>query len=214
MAKDTLPPAGDERTDELKRRLDDLTQQAEELASQTGQERADPAKMRIDREVAQHAFDADLAIRHPDANYHYTWVYRDPFNKYGGRTVHKYESQGWEIVHPSDPDGRGMRPGVDNTCVNADCVLMRQRKDVHLLAEQAKRARRRAIQDGHASTLQEMADRKGIVVHTDYGSMPDSVKSAVASGQRNARAAAVLNSPSLARDIRAGTIPGMPAPGR
>lgn len=212
-----LPPPGAARAELLARRLDSLNQQAETLAAELEIERPNPNAFKIDREVAQTAQDPDLAVRHRDPNFQYTWVFRDPFNKFGGRTVHTYEAEGWEPVRGGESDAKGMKIGADNCVTNADCILMKMRKDFHVIRQAKIRARQLSIQGDPSGNLQDLADRRGIQVHTELPESVSNIIQGASTGRmanRRNRARGILNSPALGQQLRAGTLPGAPAPGR
>jgi hypothetical protein len=213
---DLLPPAGHARREELKRRLESLQAEIEALPDDQG--RIDPSKLEIDREVAVHFSgpDAELFISKADPNYRYTWVYRDPYNRYGGRFVRSYQVDGWEIVDSGCVEAREHR-AVDGTRWVADCLLMRMRCDHHA-ALHLKRFRRRVeLEHGIASNLQELADKKGVKIHTSFEEMPAHLQSAVESSSsglnQRRQYARQMAATQFDKAIRAGKVPGMPAPG-
>jgi len=217
-AEEALPGAGHERREELKRRLDALVAEIEALPDDMG--RIDTKALEIDREVAQHFNqDGELHISSADPNYKYTWVYRDPYNKFGGRFVRSYQVDGWEIV-----SGDKMREAWGHRSVTgerwvADCLLMRMRCDRHADMHIKRRARRRALEEGSTAALEELAGQKGVKVHTNYADMPGHLQSAVEGASMNhmrtrqhfARQMAVNK---LDAAIRAGDVPGVRTPGR
>lgn len=219
MPEENLPPAGFEREEELKRRHDALLQEADTIAQELGMERPSPLAFRRIRDETVRPHDSDLAIPHAQADYAYSWVYRDPFLKFGNRFVHLYEAEGFEVVKEHMKEAKGMRLGAEGAVVNADCVLMRIRKDRQRIRQQKDLARRQAWQEGITNQLEELGDRKGVRVMRE---LPGHLASAMESSSganmarrrmNRSRAQSILNSPALGRDIRAGTIPGMPAPG-
>lgn len=217
---DELPEAGHARREELKRRLEALQAEIEKLdTGDTGT--IDASKLQIDREVAVHFSgpDAELYISKADANYKYTWVYRDPYNKYGGRFVRSYQVDGWEIVSGSDMREAWEHRSATGERWVADCLLMRMRIDKHAEMHRLRRVRRRAIEGGATAALEEMADRTGVKIHTDYSTMPGHLQSAVESAssshmQQRRGFARQMAVNKLDSAIRAGTLPGVPGPGR
>jgi hypothetical protein len=218
-AENALPAAGHARREELKRRLESLQKEIESL-DDGDRGTIDPSKLEIDREVAVHFTgpDAELYISNADRNFKYTWVYRDPYNKFGGRFVRSYQVDGWQIVTGSDMREAWEHRSVTGERWVADCLLMRMRVDKHAEMHIKRLQRRVALEHGVTSQLEELAARSGVKVHTHYDDMPGHLQSAVesaSSGHMQRRQfARQMASTQMDKAIRAGKIPGVRAPGR
>lgn len=194
-------PAGDARRDALKAAYDELTQKADEIAAELGIGRPDPNTFRRIRDDSVRPHDPDLQIKHPDKNYVYSWVYRDPRGTLANRVVHSYEARGWEVVTGGMSEAKGMRVNAENAVWNADCVLMRCRKDVRLVAEQKDWEKRRR-REGISEDLIEKGRKYGVNVREE---VPAQIRPQVKQAFAKQMATAKLDSA-----IRTGTIPGMP----
>lgn len=194
-------PAGDTRKDALKAAYDELQRKSEEIAAELGLERPDPRSFRRVRDESIRPHDPDLRILHPDKNYVYSWVYRDPRGTLANRIVHSYEARGWEVVTGSMPEAKGMRVNAENAVWNADCVLMRCRKDVRLVAEQKDWEKRRR-REGISEDLLEKGRKYGVNVREEIpAQVRPQVKQAFAKQMAQTQ---------FEKAIRTGTLPGMP----
>jgi len=206
-------PAGDARREALKQAYDALQAKAEEIANELGMERPDPNVFRRVRDADVRPHDADLIIKHPDHNYTYTWIFRDPRGTTANRVVHTYEAKGWEAVTGGMREAKGMKVNAENVVWNADCVLMRMRKDRRLVMHQADLEKRRQRTEGTAANLREKADRYGVKVSEDVPNRQIVQASEAAMQSRAAKSAFArqMAGSQIDNAIRTGTIPGMPA---
>jgi hypothetical protein len=158
-----LPPPGHARRETLKRRMDRLTEEAERLAAESGMERIDEAKLKAiaeDREVRQQfVVDAntgieDVPVSNKQPGYRYVWVWRDPYNRLGGRIVFSYLRDGYEIVRGDMPEAQEYR-SVTGERWAADAMLLRIRQDVAERLDAQRRARRLALE---GQTAREQAE--------------------------------------------------------
>lgn len=207
-------PAGDERRDALKAAYDELQAKSEQIAAELGLERPDPKVYRRTRDASIRPHDADLLIRHPQSAYVYSWVYRDPRGTLANRIVHSYEARGWEVVTGSMPEAKGMRVNAENAVWNADCVLMRCRKDVRLVAEQRDWEKRRQ-REGISGDLMAKANKYGVNVREEVPASvrPQVMQASAAAAQSIAAKqgfARQMAASKLDNAIRTGTVPGAP----
>lgn len=163
-----LPPAGDARRDEMKRRLEELQRmQADFERDFEGEIGAvDPSKLRVENEIAQH-FDPStkmLEVTNADPDYVYLWEQADIHNRHGGLWVTSRKAMGWEVVEGSMKEARDKR-AVDGTRRVGDVILMRIRRERYLALEEADRRRRIARSEGISLHVLEEAERKGVRVH-------------------------------------------------
>lgn len=208
-------PAGDTRRDALKAAYDELQKKSEEIAAELGLERPNPNVYKRVRDETVRPYDADLLIKHPDPAYTYSWVFRDPRGTTANRAVHTMEAKGWECVTGSHREAKGMKVNAENIVWNADCVLMRIRRDIHLVNEQNDWRKRRARESGIAQDLQALGDRLGVKVSED---VPDSVRGQIvqaSAADMQSRAAKRGFARQMATQqfdnaLRTGTIPGAP----
>jgi hypothetical protein len=202
-----LPPAGDERREVLKRRMDSLQEELETIAKELEVEGINPKTFQPDREAMQTmGMDGELEISHANANYQYVWVWRDPYNRLAGRVVFAYKREGWEVVSGDMPEARD-RMAVTGERWAVDCLLMRMPKGRYEQIKAQERRRRLARETGVEQGLLEQAERHGAKVF-DLTTMP-----AYATMDRSAVRGQMARKMALDRlgaHIRAGTIPGMP----
>ncbi len=207
-------PAGDARRDALKAAYDELQLKSEQIAAELGLERANPKSYRRMRDESIRPHDPDLMIKHPQSAYVYSWVYRDPRGTLANRIVHSYEARGWEVVTGAMPEAKGMRINAENAVWNADCVLMRCRKDVRLVAEQKDWAKRRQ-REGINAELMAKAQKYGVNVREEVpASVRPQVMQASAAAAQSVAAkqgfARQMAAQKLENAIRTGTVPGAP----
>lgn len=207
---------------ELRERAEKLTAQAQKLLEQIEIETADPEKVKIDNEVRQALNEMnEVFVSNAQDDHAYAWVYRDPYNQFGGRYVRKMQALGWEVVSGSREDAkRGINAEgiehlhVDGTRVVSDCLLMRIRLDRKLLLEKRDRLLREAQQVGIEARVYALADQaKTRVLNVDeiaaaMGS-PTVAEKARARGDFHRMNA----TGKMDRMLRTGTIPGVPRPG-
>lgn len=230
-----LPPAGHERREELKRRMDALTKEAEHIASEMEIEGINPKALDIDNEIADHFDPATSMLDVSDANpsYVYRWEQADLYNRQGNIWVTTRKAEGWEVVSGSDPEAKNCRQ-VDGTRRVGDAILMRIRKDRYIALELADRRRRLSRSESVSLKALEMAEKAGIPVHDlSNANTPKHIlqfaeaQAAAATaarqtmvrhmrqvgGQGKRVLASELASRRLDSAIRSGRVPGMPAPG-
>jgi hypothetical protein len=222
-----LPPAGDARRDALKQRADVLQQEADALAAELqvgaiAPEALDPSK--VEREVLRATnAEGEVWVSKALPEYRYCWVYRDPYNRFGGRFIYAMKALGWEVVKGDAPEAREHEEGPSRERWVADCLLMRIRKDHWNALQLADRKKRLLQQEGIDATLLAEADRRGVRVRdlaTDpqlqrmTGMYPDqrSPQKRIASTKDLRREFAK----SVARDamtqaLKDGTVPGLAA---
>jgi hypothetical protein len=221
-AVEALPPPGDERREVLKKRLEALNVEAEKIASELGIERADPARLREDRE-ARYAYeklaasvDDDVPISNRQPGFHYACVWRDPFGRLGNRVVFSYIKDGWEVVKGDMPEARDCpQMGPCSERYYADTILMRIPVERYEAMRRKNLALRIAREEGVPADLLEKAARHG--VKATYGELPSHIASQIMTSSdenmrprrddstRRAMAQAIaLN--KLDRAIRAGTL--------
>ena len=207
MPNPKLPPAGDMRRDELKRRADALDEQAETQSAAAEHYAADPKAFRVESELAQHF--NELEVSNQDPAYAYCWVNSGSY----GRFIKMKLAQGWEVVQgdmPEAVDLKGM--GADTTRRLGDVILMRIQKDRKLLLDRQERAHRRAVESGVTSTLEELGQKyrdKGVIVHTDMAGSNPRLLDAMA---KRAQARGIVTR-TTDQMLREGRMPGVPGPG-
>ena len=202
-----LPPPGDARRDELKRRTDTLDEQAETSSAAGEHYAADPKAFRVESELAQHFNELDVS--HQDPAFAYCWVNSGHF----GRFIKMKSAQGWEVVQGDMSEAIELKGiAADTTRRLGDVILMRLRKDRKLLFDRQERAHRRAVESGVTSTLEEMGEKyrgKGVIVHTD---MPAANPRLLDTMQKRAQARSIARQ-TTDQLLREGRMPGVPAPG-
>ncbi len=160
----TLPPAGDERREELKRRSDALRQAADEMAAAAGLEAADLSKITPENEIAQNfnPITNMLDVSKRQSGYEYRWESAHPSLR--GVSITMAKNLGWELVVGDMPEAREHRE-VDSTRRVGDAVLMRIRTERYHSLMSRQRRINIARQEGIDVALLEQAEKAGIVAH-------------------------------------------------
>lgn len=181
------------------KRKDALAKAADELNASGEAGNIDPNVLEVDREIRQILDLTGLEVSNPKPDYHYAWVYRDPYNRFGGRFVMQLKVLGWEIVSASDQEARE-HTFADGTRVIGDVVLLRIQKDrfrALQIADVDKRRRQQHV-TGVTGDLQELAAKHGVPVHTQLNEQ-----------QLKRAQARSLAAQKLDKAIRTGTVPGL-----
>ena len=162
-----LPPAGHARDEVLRERTDNLEQLGEETAAANEVERIDPAKLRVENEIAQH-FDPSttmLNVSNKVDGYIYCWVYSGMH----GLMITQKTIEGWVVVQGSDPEAEEHKGiGADTTRRVGDTILMRVPMDVYLLIQRRQREQANRFnqqQSGISDKAQALADRYKIPIY-------------------------------------------------
>lgn len=129
----TLPPAGDARRDELKKRADDLAAEADKLMAEAKERGVETLSLSADklkeiaeeREIRNVTQLSGMEVSNADPEYHYAWVYRDPFNRLGGRMVTEMKVLGFDLVSGDMKEAREHKNGPCGERWIGDVVLMR-----------------------------------------------------------------------------------------
>jgi hypothetical protein len=211
-------PKGDAQREAWMKEMETLNARANELATKLGLERT--TKPKIDREVAQvFAHEGDIPLEGLDhEHFKYSLVWRDPYNRLGGRIVFSYKRDGWEVCTSGTPEYAANREyqGADGTLHVVDCLLMRMPLAAYEAMKTKELRRRIAREEGVPVDLLELANRVG--VDCKWGA--DALNMNPAATERMARAYERVNYDprrSAAMDIaqrrldaaiRAGTVPG------
>lgn len=205
-----LPDPGYERSEELKRRVDELEAALAALQAQKEVYSVNPSVLREDREILGKMNLLEVTNAQPGRTY--KWVY------YGlnGQMVMKMKYFGWRVVGSDDPECPEMRE-ADNTRRIGDTLLMWIPVERYEELEERSERVRLAQQKGVEAALKELGDRyrdKGIKVvdpeQLAYGK-PDSDQTVM--DRLKKRAAAKAQSGRVNQMLKSGTVPGMPAPG-
>ena len=206
-----LPPAGDARREELRRRGDQLTQQAEQAPQLEGGA-IDPRKFNVDRELA--ARFNSLEVSNQVDGYVYCWVRfgKGVMDDVGRkRALRVRDAEGhlcpvWEVVRGDMPEARELLD-VQGFRVLGDVLLMRCRQELYDAVQAYEAELRRRQQEGVNTTLRELGERHGVTVHTDLN---DPVMKRALS---HAHAQQVASN-QVDRALREGTVPGLGVRGR
>lgn len=156
----TLPPAGDARREELKRREDRLQEQA--AATYANVEAIAPDAMAIERELAG-AFNS-LDVAAADPQFVYKWV---NFVNNGGIALRTATAppERWQIVSGDMPEAVDLRQ-VDGTRKLGDVILVRMPKQRYAILEKVRADKVARQGDSVVSELRNIAGKTGIKVHT------------------------------------------------
>lgn len=166
-AIEALPDAGHARREEMKRRMATLEAEAAKLEAELEVQGIDPARLSADaveREVRAATSDVgEVRVSNAQPGFAYTWIFRDPMNRFGGRQVYAMQALGWERVVGSMPESVEHK-SVTNERWVADCLLMRCTIERFMALQLIDRKRRLAQQEGVSADLFERASRAGIRV--------------------------------------------------
>lgn len=204
-----LPPAGYEREEELKQRIDALEQREEELSNQLEVQRIDPKVFEEDREILNYldVESGNFPIQNPQDEYVYCWTYRDPLNKFGAQQIMRKRVQGWNLIKRGMPEGKGYQYDASNNMYVGDVVAMRIRKDLWLKLKVAEIERLRRVQKGITSNLHQAArDASRRTGH--HIEVRESLDDRTVKAMQNRADAARIGEAGLREQLGAGTMPG------
>ena len=174
--------------------------EAEQLMALYEVEGIDPERLdskKIPREVrAAMGLNDEVYVSNSDRNFAYSWIFRDPYNRFGGRFVRAMQAIGWEVV-AGDMKEAAEHKAVTGERWVSDCLLMRCRLDRYAMIQLMDREKRLAVQDGITSAFFENAARRGVRVF-DEKTMPDHIRGAIES-QAGARTASRPTARPVAR---------------
>lgn len=161
----TLPPAGHQRTETLKKRQDKLDEKAETQAAQLQTGTIDPEVLKAEREL-MNQMDSTL-VTNADPGYHYTWV---NFQSYHGWAVKsKLAFRGWEVVSGEMKEAVECRQ-VDGTRKLGDVLLMRISIDRYNILQALEAEDRNKFNQTPTSSLSALADKyrdKGLILRVN-----------------------------------------------
>lgn len=193
-----LPPAGDGRREEMKKRFDKLEEQGEIKFKDVG--KIDPEKMKPDNEILGliNKVPNLLGISNPQEGRKYKWVYVG----INGYFITQARFQGWVPVQGDDKEAIE-RIWTDTTRKLGDTILMWIEEGKYKELEQADFQKRMLQQRSITAELEEAGEKTGV---------------RVSRGFRNADMLRRLQEQSFARQmaekrfkqmIQDGRIPGM-----
>jgi len=203
-----LPPPGDARREELRRREDELQARGEEIAAKLDLNAIDPDVLKIDNEIASH-YDREagtvIHISNPQSDRAYCWA---NYICQHGNDVIRRKAVGWQLVSGNDPECRDLRDEQGRRKLG-DLVLMwipRARKEQLDALQEAKTKRRYEAEE---ETMRDIADRHPgkFIVHSPR------VSSYVGSRAEAMDALKGEASRRLGNMLR-NEIPGLPIPGK
>lgn len=210
-----LPPAGHERDELLRKREDALDEEIDRImlgesgvAPET--HRISPEALKPDRELRHEISEIGmLTVSKPQPGYVYSWTYIGPNNT--GQFIWQKKAHGWEVVGSGHPEAREhIREDGTRRC--GDVILMRTTLENKRRLDEREARRNAARELGVASEVEDIAASHpdALVVHGG--------EDRLRSGQTmmsvmEKRAAQNLGMRYIDKSLRAGTVPGMPAPG-
>jgi gas vesicle protein len=212
-----LPPAGDERKEELKKREDVLQEKAEQISDKNEVYAINPDAMKVDNELAQF-WDAEdgtmLGVTDPIPGRAYNWANHSSQH---GVDVKRKMSRGWKVVSGNDPECTAAR-GADGTRRIGDLMLMWMPVELSERIKERDKAKAEKIYGRNSSINQEIEDlaRKrpnSFVLHeprstSKTGDLGQMIQSAGASDLARTQATRMLG------NMLKNEIPGLPIPGR
>ena len=201
-----LPPAGDERRDELKRRADQLAEQAENTEAFA----INPAAFEVDNEIASRFNELDVS--NAQEGFVYRWVWTGQNNLMVRRAMAErypgYQGGGWQIVSGDMPEAKEARDGVTGAARVGDAILLRAPLGF-ALARHRHQIRLNALHRGSVTaSLKDMAARyanKGLQIHIS----DEDLESPVMKQVMKRMLAREIAGQKVTGMLRTGTIPGM-----
>jgi hypothetical protein len=217
-----LPPPGDARREELRKRYDNLMQEGAQIAAELEQEKVNPEALKPDYNVRSEAYankdgnlptdDVELKITNKQPGFKYAWIHRDRFGNTGDVQTNMMLKLGWEVVTGDMPEARERMAATGERHL-IDTRLMRIRVEVDAENQRKNRIYRQWRETGISQDLLDSVDKHGGNVWS-LENAPDAVKQAMS--QRlssrgvntavNKAAAQQLAMRALDRHIRAGTL--------
>lgn len=196
-----LPPAGYTRDEELKRRTDQLQEQAETYAPEV--ETINPRKLEPINEIMQ-KFDENtgqLLVSNRDPAFEYCWVNASSH----GIFITTKKAVGWQVVQGDMPEASEHKQ-VSTVRQVGDVILMRIPKELHQKLRERDFNRAMAQREGVSADLIEKAQKYGARVSIEGVTGDQQVLNAAAV---RAQARTIANQ-QMDNMIRSGNVPGMP----
>lgn len=167
----TLPAAGHARTEELKRRTDQLEAQAE--VTHANVEAIDPDSMDVERELANQFNFLDVS-KADHTKFVYKWV---NFVNNGGIMMRQSIAppERWQIVNGDMPEAKELA-SVDGTRKLGDVMLVRMPIARYRMLEKVRSDASARQQQAAANNMREIAGKSGIKVHTIEDAPPNIAK--------------------------------------
>ena len=209
-----LPPAGHERREELKRRTDDLEQQADEKYADVGKIPEDA--LAPDREIQSHIRKSHLEIGTDHPYLKTKWV---NYVNQNGSMVWQAKSEGWSVASVVEfPEAADLKR-EDGTIRVGDVLLMCIRIDQYLLNEKRAEAKRLRQQYGVEAEIHDLAANVnraegkevfGQISTPEVTGVNEDLLNTIeqrASRQQSARRTALRH---IGNKMKGGTLPGVP----
>lgn len=212
-----LKAAGHKRREQLKRRLDELQAETEQIAKELQVESADFSSMEPDREVLQHfetdpyTGNDDIPIDNPDPAKVYFWCQcAMPNQSQAARFVFFAKRRGWSEVKVTDTfNGHRVMQSIpvsaQGTYIVGDTVLMHMPRERYERMVRDRREYRESLAGTAHAGAQEFAERHGIAFHKDVND--PHVRDLYKKHQVDH-----LVKREFKQELEQGTVPGMPAP--
>ena len=195
-SKTKLPPAGHERQEELKKRTDQLQEQAETSMPEAYSIPTDALEPDRELQYAMQTFSLHEVTSKQPGNV-YGWVYTGQH----GTEITMKKMYGWVVVQGTDPESSELQH-VDTTRRLGDCILMRipqARYDKLKAYEEYVRKMKMGAGD---EELKDLGRKLGLNVSTDDPSI-------IARFGGNTPAQRVITQDVIDPMLRRGTIPGI-----
>jgi hypothetical protein len=214
-AQPNLPPAGDERREQLARNADALAEQQDALGQTTVT--VDPAKLKEDREILRYIVNDtfnQLDVENAQPGYRYCWCpdYDQQIRAKQALTVKEIPSQRtipvWDIVRGDMPESPSLKD-VRTFRKLGDTILMRARDEIVQALDRYERELNEAaagIPQHVDALIEETARRTGrqsITPHVMVGTSPREYFK-----QRSELVRGVRSGPIGTAALKSGTVPG------
>lgn len=210
IAAQSLPPAGHDRREELKRRDDALAQQGETQYADAGTIPAHILEPDHNTQNTIRRSYLDIGTDHP--LYKTKWVNYANLN---GQMVWQAKSDGWAVATVKEfPEAKSMQK-EDGSIRVADVILMFIRIDEHLKLEQREATKRLRQQYGVEAEIHDIAAKHPEVfknVHTPEltGGVPEGTLKTMEARAALRRSAVTTAARHVGNLMKQGPLPGVP----
>ena len=210
----SLPPAGNARQEELKKRTDTLEAQAEVKYADVG--KINPEVLKPDREIQGHIFKSHLEIGTTHPYLKVKWV---NYVNQQGTMVWSAKADGWTVATVADfPEAKEL-VREDNTIRIGDVLLMSIRIDSYQQIAERDKNKRLRQQFGVEAEIHDLAARtnakEGKQVFTnvqtpEFTGVNEKTLQGMEAGAARQSAARRTAATHLGNKMKQGTLPGVP----
>ena len=212
QAEEELPDKGYQRNEELAKREDSLQERAARQAEQIDMEAFDPRVMETINEIAEPIFRGLLDVPNRVDGKQYCWV-RDAHDD---TAITEKQIDGWEIVCGDMPECAERKDALGRRKIG-DVILMRIDTDRYEKLQRRQLMRTRAMREGVNAVLLDLAHRyrdRGVSIRAEDGRIGPEGRVDRSRASIRRAAAEQIAGQKFDDMVRAGQVPGVPAPGK